>query len=124
MKSGIEPLNSRSHGVNKYILINGGDDDNHDDGEDDDNDADYNADDDKDDINDSSVDDDDDGVDSDNDADYNDGDVGLGGLGVPCSSRDPRFVGSNRTAVDGFFQDPKILSTSPPGGTLSWGPRV
>ena len=36
----------------------------------------------------------------------------------------PRFVGSNLTEVDGFFQDVKILSTSPPGGTLSWGSRV
>ena len=26
--------------------------------------------------------------------------------------------------VDGFFQDVKILSTSPPGGTLSWGSQV
>ena len=41
------------------------------------------------------------------------------GLGVPCSPRDPRFVGSNPAEVDGFFQDIKILSTSPPGGTLS-----
>ena len=30
--------------------------------------------------------------------------VGLGGLGVPCSSRDPRFAGSNPTDVDGFFR--------------------
>ena len=50
--------------------------------------------------------------------------VGLGGLGVICSPRDPRFTGSNPLAeVDGFFQDVKILSTSPPGGTLSWGPE-
>ena len=40
--------------------------------------------------------------------------VGLGGLGVPCSTRDP---GSSPAEVDGFFQDVKILSTSPPGGT-------
>ena len=32
--------------------------------------------------------------------------------------------GSNTTEVDGFFQDLKILSTSPPRGTLSWGSRV
>ena len=37
----------------------------------------------------------------------------LGGLGVTCSSRDPRFVGSNPAEVDRFFQDVKILSTSP-----------
>ena len=30
-----------------------------------------------------------------------------------------RFAGSNPAEVDGFFQDVKILSTSPPGGTLS-----
>ena len=41
----------------------------------------------------------------------------LGGLGVTCSPQDPRFAGSNPTEVDGFFQDLKILSTSPPGGT-------
>ena len=50
--------------------------------------------------------------------------VGLGGLRVTCSPRDPRFAGSNPTEVDGFFQDVNILSTSPPGGTLSWGSRV
>ena len=44
--------------------------------------------------------------------------VGLGGLGVTCSPRDPRFVGSNPAEVDGFFQDVKILSTSPPGGLV------
>ena len=48
---------------------------------------------------------------------------GLGGLGVTCSPRDPRFAGSNPAEVDGFYQDVKILSTSPPGGTLSWGSR-
>ena len=50
--------------------------------------------------------------------------VGLGGLGVTCSPRDPRFAGSNPTEVDGFFQNVKILSKSPPGGTLNWGSRV
>ena len=50
--------------------------------------------------------------------------VGLGGLGVTCSPRDPRFAGSNPAEVDGFFQDVKILSNSPPGGTLSSGSRV
>ena len=43
------------------------------------------------------------------------------GLGVTCSSRDLRFAGLNPAEVDGFFQDVKILSTSPPGRTLSWG---
>ena len=42
--------------------------------------------------------------------------VGLGGLGVTCSPRDPKFEGSNPTDVEEFFQDVKILSTSPPGG--------
>ena len=50
--------------------------------------------------------------------------VGLGGLGVTCSPWDPRFASSNPAEVDGFFQDVKILSTSPTGGTLNWGPRV
>ena len=49
--------------------------------------------------------------------------VGLGGLGVTCSPRDPRFSGSNQAEVDGFFQDLKILRTSPLGGALSWGPE-
>ena len=47
--------------------------------------------------------------------------VGLGGLGVTSLSQDPRFAGSNLAEVDEFFQEVKILSTSPPGGTLSWG---
>ena len=50
--------------------------------------------------------------------------IGLGGLGVIFSPRDPRFAHSNPTGVDGFFQDVKILSTSPLGGTLTWGFRV
>ena len=33
--------------------------------------------------------------------------VGLGGLGVTCSPRDPRFAGSNLAEVDVFFQDVK-----------------
>ena len=48
----------------------------------------------------------------------------FGGLGVTCSPQDPRFLGSNPVEVDGFFQDVKILSTSPPEGTLSRGSRV
>ena len=48
-------------------------------------------------------------------------DVALGGLGVTCSPRDPRFACSNLTEVDELFQDVKILSTSPPVGTLSGG---
>ena len=50
--------------------------------------------------------------------------VGLGALGVTCPPRDPRFAGSNPAEVDGSFLDVKILKTSPPGGTLSWGSRV
>ena len=48
-------------------------------------------------------------------------DVGLGGLGVTWSLRDTRFADSNPAEVDGFFQDVKILSTSPPVGTLTGG---
>ena len=36
--------------------------------------------------------------------------VGLGGLGVKCSPRDPRLAGSNPAEVDGFFQEVKILA--------------
>jgi hypothetical protein len=50
--------------------------------------------------------------------------VGLGGLRVMCLPRDPRFTGSNLAEVDGFFQDVKIMSTSPPGGTLGHEFRV
>ena len=39
------------------------------------------------------------------------------GLGVTYSPRDPRFAGSSPAEVDGFFQDVKILSTSPSEGT-------
>ena len=31
-------------------------------------------------------------------------------------------AGSNPAEVDGLFQDVKILSTIPPGATLSWRP--
>ena len=50
--------------------------------------------------------------------------VGHGDLGVTCSARDPRFADSNPAEVNGFFQDVKILSTSPPGGTLCRGSRI
>ena len=33
--------------------------------------------------------------------------VGLGGLRVTCSPRDPRFAGSNPTEIDGFFSGRK-----------------
>ena len=39
--------------------------------------------------------------------------VGLGGLGVTCSPRDPRFAVSNPAQVCGFFQDVRILVTEP-----------
>ena len=48
--------------------------------------------------------------------------VGLGGLGVTCSPRDPRVQIWLRS-MD-FFQDVTILSTRPPGGALKWGSRV
>ena len=47
--------------------------------------------------------------------------IGVVGLGVTCSPRDPRFAISNPAEVDEFFQDVKILSTSPPGETLKLG---
>ena len=50
--------------------------------------------------------------------------VGLSGLRITWSPWDPKFVGSNLAEVDGFFQDVKILRTSPLGGTLSWGSQV
>ena len=34
------------------------------------------------------------------------------------------FAGSSPAEVDGFFQDVKLLGTSTPGGTSSWGSRV
>ena len=33
--------------------------------------------------------------------------IGLGGLGITCSPRDLRFVGSNPAEVDGFFRTEK-----------------
>ena len=50
--------------------------------------------------------------------------VGLSDLRITCSLRNSRFAGLNPAEVNGFFQDVKILSTSPPGETLSWGSRV
>ena len=47
--------------------------------------------------------------------------VGLGGLGVLCSPRDPSFAGSNPADVDVFFQDIKVLSTSPSGRDFKLG---
>ena len=43
---------------------------------------------------------------------------------VTCLPRDPKFAGSNQAENDGFFQNVEILSTSPPGRTLSCGCRV
>ena len=43
----------------------------------------------------------------------------IGGLDVTCDPRDLKLASSNPTEVDGFFQNVKILSTNPPGGTLS-----
>ena len=48
----------------------------------------------------------------------------IGGLGVTCYPGDLKFAGSNPTEVDGFFHNVKILSTNPPGGTLSWVTRI
>ena len=43
----------------------------------------------------------------------------LGDLGVTYLPQDPRFTGSDPSEVNGFFQDVKILSTTPSSGTLS-----
>ena len=40
--------------------------------------------------------------------------VGLSGLDVTCSPRDPRFAGSNTTEIDGFFsghKNPELKSS-------------
>ena len=49
--------------------------------------------------------------------------VGLGGLEVTFSLRDPRFAGSNPTAVDGFFQDVQIIAQILLEGFSAGGPR-
>jgi hypothetical protein len=43
--------------------------------------------------------------------------VDLGGLGVTCSPRDPKFAGSNPAEVNEFFQDVKNPEHNPPGRT-------
>ena len=45
-------------------------------------------------------------------------------LGVTSWARGQRFADSKTAEVDWFFQDLKIPSTSPRGGTLSCGSRV
>ena len=50
--------------------------------------------------------------------------VVLGSLGVSCSPRDPRFADSNPAEIDEIFQDVNIVSSSPRGGTLSWGSEI
>ena len=47
--------------------------------------------------------------------------VGLGGLGVTCSPRDPRFAGSNPTKVDGFFSERKNPEHKSSGRDLKLG---
>ena len=49
--------------------------------------------------------------------------VGLSDLGVLASSRS-KVQGSNPAEVDRFFQDIKVLNSSPPRGTLNRGSRV
>ena len=48
----------------------------------------------------------------------------VGGLRVTCSPQDPKFAGSNPAEDDGIFQDVKIQTISPPGGTLNSGSWV
>ena len=50
--------------------------------------------------------------------------VDLGGLGVTCSPRDPRFAGSNPADVDGFFQDVKKPEHKSSGKDFELGSRV
>ena len=47
--------------------------------------------------------------------------VGLDGLGVTCSPRDPRFADTNPTEVDGFFQDIKNLEHKSSGRGFKLG---
>ena len=43
----------------------------------------------------------------------------LGGVGVTCSPRDPRFAGSNPGKVDGFFSGRRNPEHKSPGRALS-----
>ena len=47
--------------------------------------------------------------------------VGLGGLGVTCSPRDPRFAGSNPGEVNGFFLGRKNPEHKSSGRDLGLG---
>ena len=47
--------------------------------------------------------------------------VGLGGLGVTCSPRDPGFAGSNLAEVDGFSQGVKISKHKYSGSNFKLG---
>ena len=47
--------------------------------------------------------------------------VGLGGLGVTCSPRDPRLAGSHPAEVDEFFQDLKLLLHKSSGSDFKLG---
>ena len=47
--------------------------------------------------------------------------VGLGGLGVTYSPRDPRFVGSNPAEVDGFFSGRKTSEQKSSGRDFKLG---
>ena len=48
-------------------------------------------------------------------------DVGLGGLRVTCSPRDPKFVGSNPAEFDGFFSGRKNLKHKSSGRDFKLG---
>ena len=49
--------------------------------------------------------------------------VGLGGLKVTCSPRDPKFAGSNPAEVDGFFQEVKNPDPKSSGREFTGGPE-
>ena len=49
--------------------------------------------------------------------------VGLGGFGVTCSPRDPRFAGFNTTEVDGFFSGRKNPEHKSSGRDFKLGVR-
>ena len=47
--------------------------------------------------------------------------IGLVGLGVTCSSRNPMFAGSNTTEVDGFYSGRKISEHKSSGRDFKLG---
>jgi hypothetical protein len=50
--------------------------------------------------------------------------VSIGALRATMLPWEPRFRGSNPVEASGFFQDVKVVSTIPPGQTLSYGSQA